>query len=115
MNKSPLPSTIAIAGMPLHFAQEIPAARADVALLDRAAVHGDRRHAALECAVEDREELVAAFRAVVEAAAHLHRHRNRRRHGVAHAADDLQAPSRLGSARIRRGSARAPFSPGSRN
>ena len=50
------------AGMALHFAQKLPAARADVALLNRAAVDRDRRHAARERAVEDREELVAAVR-----------------------------------------------------
>ena len=41
-------------------------------------------------AVEDLEKLVAALGRVVDAAAHLDRDGNVRRHGVAHAADDLQ-------------------------
>src|SRR5262245_60397295 len=38
----------AVAGVPLHFAEKLPAAWADILLLDRAAVDRDRRHAALE-------------------------------------------------------------------
>ena len=47
-------------GVPLDFAQELPAAGTDVALLHGAAMHGDRRHATGESAVENRVEIVAA-------------------------------------------------------
>ena len=79
-----------LAGVPLHLAQEFPIARAIVALADGAAVDGDRRHAQRKRAVEDSIEVVAALRAVVQAAAHLYRERNVRRQGVTDAAHDLQ-------------------------
>ena len=95
VNRSPLPSTVRWPGVPLHFAQKLPAAGADVALLDGAAVNGDRRDAARERAVEDRKELVAAFGRVVDAAAHLDRDGHVRRHGVADASDDFERHFRL--------------------
>ncbi len=79
-----------LAGVAFHFAQELPAAGADVFLRHRAAVDRDCRRSALERAVEDAKELVAALGRVVQPAAHLDRHRHPRRHGVAHPADDLQ-------------------------
>ena len=51
--------------------------------------------AALEGAVEDLEKLLAALGGVVDAAAHFDRHRDVRRHGVAHAADDFERHVRL--------------------
>ena len=51
---------------------------------------GDGRDAALESAVENGEELFAAFRRVVQAAAHFDRDRNVRRHGFAHSGNDFQ-------------------------
>ena len=65
------------ADVPLHFGQKLPAAGADVALHDGAAVDGDRGDARGKRAVQNREELVAAFGRVVDAAAHLDRDRNR--------------------------------------
>ena len=90
MNRSPLPKHDPRAGMLLHFAQEAPVARAFVTLPDRAAVDGDRGRAEAKGAVEDREEVVAALLAVVQAAAHLHRERNVRRQDIPHPADDFQ-------------------------
>jgi hypothetical protein len=59
-------------------------------------VDRDRRRTAGEGAVEDRPEVVAAGGRVVEAAAHLERHRHVRRHGVADARHDLQGRVGLG-------------------
>ena len=58
-------------------------------------MNGDRRDARRIRPVEDLEKLLAALGRVVDAAAHLHRDRNVRRHGVAHAADDLERHRRL--------------------
>ena len=80
----------AVAGVPLDRAQEAPVARADIPLLDRAAVHGDRRGTTGEGAVENRPEVVPALGRVIEAATHLERHRDSGRHRVPHPTHDLE-------------------------
>jgi hypothetical protein len=64
---SPLPRMVAIAGVALHLREEVAVGRSFVALLDRAAVTGDRRDAEVEGAVEDLEEVPLALGGVVEA------------------------------------------------
>ena len=86
----------AVSRVPFHRREKLPVARADVLLLHGAAVHRDRRHAAGEGAVEDGPEVVGALGRVVEAAPHLERDGHVRRHGVAHAAHDVER--RLGLA-----------------
>ena len=80
----------AVSRVALHRREKLPVARADVLLLHGPAVHGDRRHAVGEGAVEDRPELVGALGRVVEAAPHLERDGHVRRHGVADAAHDVE-------------------------
>jgi hypothetical protein len=77
-------------GVAFHLAQELPTTGADVFLLDRAAVHGDGRRAALKGAIEDLEEVVAALLRVVDAAPHLDGHGHAGRHGLAHARNNLE-------------------------
>ena len=79
-----------LARVPLHRREKLPVARADVFLLHGAAVHGDRRCAAGEGAVEDGPEVVEALRRVVEAAAHLERDGHVRRHRLANLCHDLK-------------------------
>ena len=81
--------------MPLHGSEEFPVARAEILLLHRSAVDGDRRHAPSEGAVEDRPEVFGTLLRVVEAAAHLERHRHLWRHGGSHLFDDLERGLRL--------------------
>src|SRR5262245_34011537 len=79
-----------MAGALFHFAQELPGAGADVALLDGAAMYGDGRDAARKGAIEDGEEFFAAFGRVVKSAAHFHGDRNVRGHGIADLGDNLE-------------------------
>ena len=79
-----------LARVPLRRRKKVPVARADVFLLNGAAVHGDRRRTAGEGAVEDRPEVVEAFRGVVEAAAHLERDGHVRWHRLANLRHDLE-------------------------
>ncbi len=82
-------------GVLLDFGEELPAAGAVVALDDGAAVDGDGGDAGGEGTVEDGEEVVAAVRRVVEAAAHLHGDGNVSGNGFARAADDFESDGRL--------------------
>jgi hypothetical protein len=81
--------------MLFHFAQKLPARWAVVALMHGPTVDRNRRDAKRERAVENLEELLAAFGRVVDPATHLHSHRDVRRHRVAHSADDFHRHRRL--------------------
>src|SRR5262245_4505808 len=76
--------------MAFHFCEKLPAAGSDVALHDGAAVNRNCRNAGRECTIEDRKELVAALRRIVETATHFYRNRNLRRHRIARPPNDLE-------------------------
>src|SRR5689334_21608677 len=59
-------------GMLFYFAQKLPTTGPHIALLNRAAVNGDCRHAKVECAVKDLTKTIATFRRVVQSTPHLH-------------------------------------------
>ena len=80
----------AVAGVPFDGGQKIPAAWADIFLLHAAAVHGDRRRAAVEGAVEDRPKLVGARLRVVDAPPHLERDGNVGGNGLPHPRNNLE-------------------------
>ena len=79
-----------------NLVQQIPAARADVFLLDRTGVDRDPRDTEVVSRVEDAQEVVTHRGRVVERAAHLDRDGDRRGQGVAHGLEHRDCAVGLG-------------------
>lgn len=84
-----------VACEPFDFPEKLPAARSDIALLDRSAVDRDGGDPDLERPFEDTKKVVATLGRVVDAAPHLNGDGDLGRYRVASPADDLQCDIRL--------------------
>ncbi len=77
------------------FAQELPFAGTDIALLHGSAMDRDGIDTDLKRSVQNLEELVATFIRIIHSAPHLHGNRHGRRDHIARAADHFQCNSGL--------------------